>query len=96
MAVYLLHFERAYRHARHYLGYAQNLEERLQRHRAGNGARLIQVIRAAGIDFVVARVWSDGDRHLERRLKRWHKTRSLCPMCRAPQRRQHVTARSKA
>ena len=26
--VYLLHFERSYRHARHYIGFTQNLEQR--------------------------------------------------------------------
>jgi len=38
--VSLLHFARPYRHARHYLGYAEHLEQRLARHRAGSGVRL--------------------------------------------------------
>jgi predicted GIY-YIG superfamily endonuclease len=28
--VYLLHFERSYRHARHYIGFTQNLGQRLE------------------------------------------------------------------
>ena len=36
--VYLLHFERSYRHARHYIGFTQNLEQRLEEHRAGRGS----------------------------------------------------------
>ena len=36
--IYLLHFERSYRHARHYLGYSDNLAARLDAHRAGQGS----------------------------------------------------------
>ena len=36
--VYLLHFDRSYRHARHYIGFTQNLEQRLEAHRAGRGS----------------------------------------------------------
>jgi len=39
--VYLLHFERSYRHARHYIGFTQNLEQRLEQHRAGRGSPLL-------------------------------------------------------
>jgi hypothetical protein len=53
--VYLLHFERPYKHARHYLGFAQDLERRLELHRAGRGARLVEVIAQAGIGFQLAR-----------------------------------------
>lgn len=79
--IYLLHFQRPYRHARHYLGYTENLEERLQRHRDGHGARLIEVITNAGIAFRIARTW-DGDRTLERRLKNQKNNPRLCPYCR--------------
>ena len=80
--VYLLHFAHPYRHARHYLGYAQNLERRLACHRAGTGARLLVVISEAGIDWRLARTWP-GSRTLERRLKGWHSGVRLCPICRA-------------
>jgi hypothetical protein len=63
--VYLLHFERPYRHARHYLGFAEDLERRLELHRAGRGARLVDVVVAAGIGFQLVRTW-EGDRTLER------------------------------
>jgi hypothetical protein len=79
--VYLLHFARPYRHARHYLGYADNLERRLARHRAGSGARLLEVIAAAGIDWRLVRIWP-GTRTLERRLKGRHSGVRLCPACR--------------
>ena len=35
--VYLLHFSKPYRYARHYLGYTANLEQRLAAHNAGHG-----------------------------------------------------------
>jgi hypothetical protein len=38
--VYLLHFDRPYKHARHYLGWTANLQARLDSHRAGHGARI--------------------------------------------------------
>ncbi|HEY4690009.1 MAG TPA: GIY-YIG nuclease family protein [Anaerolineae bacterium] len=78
--VYLLHFSRPYKHARHYMGSASNLEARLQHHRAGSGARLIQVILEAGLDFVVSRTWP-GDKQAERRLKNQKNSPRLCPIC---------------
>jgi len=78
--VYLCHFSRPYKHARHYLGYSDNLDTRVLRHRNGNGARLLQVIKANGIEFDIVRTW-EGDRTLERRLKRWKKNSQLCPIC---------------
>lgn len=83
--VYLIHFEEPYRHARHYLGVAVDLEERLRQHHAGTksgGARLMEVVSQAGIAWRVVRVW-EGGRGLERRLKRWHGSARLCPICQA-------------
>ncbi|MEN6583000.1 MAG: GIY-YIG nuclease family protein [Armatimonadota bacterium] len=79
--VYLLHFERPYKHAQHYIGYTSDLESRLTQHRNGTGARLIQVINAAGIKFKLARTWS-GDRNFERKLKNYKHSSKLCPICR--------------
>ena len=79
--VYLLHFDRSYRHARHYIGFTQNLEQRLSEHRAGRGSPLIAAAIADGIDFQLAAVW-EGDRHDERRLYRQKNARArLCPIC---------------
>ena len=80
MTVYLLHFQKPYKHARHYLGFTDDLEQRLAAHRAGNGARLVEVITQAGIEFKLARTWNGG-RDLERRLKKWHGGNRLCPLC---------------
>ncbi len=81
MAVYLLHFDRPYKHAQHYIGYAADVEARIARHKRGYGANLVKVCMKAGIGFTVVRVW-EGDRSLERRLKSRHNSRRLCPICR--------------
>jgi len=78
--IYLLHFERPYRHARHYLGYAVDVEMRIHDHRRGNGARLTQVITQAGIGMILVRTW-DGDRNDERKLKRHNNAPRMCPIC---------------
>lgn len=78
--VYLLHFSSPYKHAKHYLGYTTNLLQRVADHRAGRGARLIEVITAAGISFEVVRTWS-GNRKFERQLKKRKKSTFLCPVC---------------
>lgn len=78
---YMLHFERAYEHARHYVGWSANLPYRLMHHEAGNGARLLQVVRANGITWSLARVWPGVGRDFERRLKQRGSGRR-CPICR--------------
>jgi predicted GIY-YIG superfamily endonuclease len=92
MTVYLLHFDRAYvgtrrnpaaqrtQIAQHYLGYAGDVAARIERHRSGQGARLIEVITQAGIAFTLAATWPGG-RAEERRLKRQHHAARLCPIC---------------
>ncbi len=67
--VYLLHFETPYKHARHYMGFAYNVERRIEEHRNGNGARLMQAVVGAGIDFVIARTWEGCTEADEARLK---------------------------
>jgi predicted GIY-YIG superfamily endonuclease len=79
--VYLLHFDEPYKHARHYVGSAENLAVRLSEHRKGKGARLIQVIQEAGIGWRLVRVWFKGGRALEKRIKRARNHPRLCPVC---------------
>ena len=79
--VYLLHFSQPYKHARHYLGFATNLQSRMQQHASGNGARLIEVISQAGIGWRLVRAWYNKPKVFERKLKRRHGAASLCPVC---------------
>lgn len=82
--VYLLHFDSPIapgKHtAQHYLGYADNLNARIEQHRAGTGARLCEVAKERGISFVIARTW-EGGRLLERQLKNRKNAPKLCPLC---------------
>ncbi len=84
---YLLHFidpttgtSMPYKHARHYLGCADDLGARLASHRNGTGARLTQVVLSAGGSWVVARTWRGG-RRMEKKLKGYHSGVKLCPIC---------------
>jgi hypothetical protein len=69
-AVYLLHFTTPFGHARHYLGWASVLTDRLRDHFRGNGASagLLKAAWAAGVRFACVRWWP-GDRHLEALFK---------------------------
>lgn len=86
--VYLIHFDQPignpgnpHGQAQHYLGYAsKSLKSRIERHRSGNGARILQVISQLGIDWKVVRTWS-GNKALERKLKNYHNAPKLCPVC---------------
>lgn len=79
--VYLLHFNEAYQHARHYIGYADNIDLRVGAHRDGYGSKLTKALAKAGIGFSVARTWEGGDRNFERRLHNFAKSPQLCPIC---------------
>lgn len=90
--VYLLHFDRPFGNlsnprgqARHYLGSTCDLDHRLQLHRTGQGARLLEVVTAAGISFEVCRLWRfntiEEARTFEKKLKHQHNGLRLCPLC---------------
>lgn len=81
--VYLLHFSAPispHHTCQHYIGFTEDLPVRMQAHSLGHGARLLQVAKARGIRYQVARVWQ-GDRQMERKLKNRKEAPSLCPIC---------------
>jgi len=80
--VYLLHFDRPFGHARHYLGWAKSLDARLAGHGKARGSALMRAVAAAGIGWQLARTWP-GDRHRERQLKNQGGRARLCPICQA-------------
>lgn len=80
--IYLLHFDSPFGHARHYTGWAKDLEARIAEHRAGRGSNLIKHVLAAGIDFVLATTLT-GDRNRERQLKNRGGAAKWCPVCKA-------------
>lgn len=85
--VYLIHFDRALKQARHYLGYVapDSLSERIDRHKAGNGARLLAECNRQGIGYHVVQSWvfktAIAARDFERKMKRRKNSPRYCPVC---------------
>jgi hypothetical protein len=85
--VYLLHFSKPFGHAKHYVGVTKRgIEERVKEHQSGTkGAHLCKLVRQAGIDLILARVWIQVPRYFELKLKNRGKA-SVCPICKAAKR----------
>lgn len=73
--------------AGHYCGWSDNIEARVEAHRRGQGARLMEVCKEQDITFVVARIWEGADRGFERKLKDSRHLPHYCPRCRKKRRR---------
>lgn len=84
LVVYLLHFDRPVKHARHYIGItsAARLEQRQEEHRSGHGAALTRAAFRARIGWTVAKLWENANFSLERDLKRRGHLHRHCPICR--------------
>lgn len=82
--LYLLHFHggAVAGHAGHYLGYSNNVDRRLEEHKAGTGSPLVAAAYANGLTPEVVRVWDPGTRGYERALKNQKNLPRLCPVCR--------------
>jgi hypothetical protein len=80
--VYVIHLDPPYRHARHYIGIAQdgNVARRVAEHAAGRGSRLCLAAVRAGCRLLVVLV-VPGTLGTERRMHNRHGTR-VCPRCR--------------
>lgn len=79
--IYLIHFERPFKHARHYIGWTEgDVDAREIRHLEGRGSPLLRAVDEASIAFSVVRTWK-GTRKLERQLKNRKKASKLCPEC---------------
>lgn len=86
--IYLIHFDRPIgteRHsAQHYCGFVDgdenSVQARLEEHRAGWGAKILNHCNRQGIGYKVARTMP-GDRNRERQLKNGKKLRAYCPIC---------------
>jgi predicted GIY-YIG superfamily endonuclease len=86
--VYILHFLENFRHAGHYVGYAKDVAARVEAHRKGTSrCRLMEVLKAHGIKFVVAFVFEGADRSFERRVKNQGSGARRCPICKARKKR---------
>jgi len=79
--VYLYHFDEPFSHARHYIGSAKNVMERLAEHITGQGSKLMAAVVEAGIGFQIARTWKNVPRFHEAVLHRRNASPSICPIC---------------
>jgi hypothetical protein len=88
MTVYLLHSDTPvgnYRHtARHYVGYCtlDTLGQRMGQHANGTGAKIVRAFMEVGACVYLVRIWTEGTRATERRLKRVGHLSLYCPVCR--------------
>lgn len=82
--IYLIHFDKPLKHASHYIGFVdgkRNLNKRIERHKSGQGAKILRAANQAGINWEVVRTWKDGTRDDERKLKNRKNAKHLCPTC---------------
>ncbi len=79
--LYLLHFDPPYRHAKHYLGYTEDLANRFSLHLRGRGSPLVKAAVNSGSTIVLVRIWPH-DGNAEQEIKRVVGSRArLCPLC---------------
>ena len=86
--VYLIHLERPlYRSRRHYLGYTRldNVEQRLNRHKSGNGAKFLKRANELNISYSIVQTWEFASwkdaKAFERHLKNQKHAPRFCPVC---------------
>lgn len=86
--VYLLHFDPPFHHALHYLGFAENLRERIAQHIRGTSrVGIVECAIKNGSKIRVVCVWPGASRRDERELKglrnekRKGSLRQMCPRC---------------
>lgn len=85
--VYLIHFDKPFHHAKHYIGYVHSdLGGILEAHRNGYGSKVLRALMKAGIGWQVVKLWKEGGRKFEKQLKRRKKTSVFCPICRGRER----------
>ena len=79
--VYILHLERPFGHARHYIGYTKSwmhFLNRMEEHYMGRRSIFMSHVRDAGIGFSISRVYYDATRDFERYLKNMNSTGLYC------------------
>ena len=92
--IYVIHFDKPYKHAKHYTGIALDVENRVKKHRSGQGSKLMAVLKREGIGFrynVIAEYEGFSEAHAEeKRLKtKVKKPQRFCPICIANKGKQY-------
>ena len=99
--VYVIHLEQPLGHARHYIGYADNIARRVQEHLDCRGGRLLCAAVRKDIPFEVVRIYPGEGRSFEKRLKLSKVGGRYCPVCipryqtEAKERMRQIRARKK-
>lgn len=78
---YLIHADKPLHHAQHYIGYSDNIAERIESHRKGKGSKLIAAFNKCNISWSVVHIWPSKDRSFERKLHRMKCSPRICPIC---------------
>ena len=95
MAVYLLHLQSPLsNHARHYIGYAHDVQARFEHHKNGSGARMLRVCNERGINYEIVRIWKNGDKVFERKLKNCKNSSRFCPVCKGERALKNMEGKS--
>jgi len=86
VAVYLIHFGgklgNEKHSAQHYCGYTNgSVTDRVQRHIRGNGSAICRAASKRNLAFYIVRIWREGNRELEKKLKASHNLKRYCPLC---------------
>lgn len=87
--IYLIHLNQRLKHAGHYLGWALDLENRLECHRkgyAGHASNFMHHVALNEIEWVLAASWPSTDswaatRRVEANIKSWGSLARICPIC---------------
>jgi predicted GIY-YIG superfamily endonuclease len=79
--VYLIRLDQKLSHVQYYIGFTtRHPLDRLEDHRTGKGARLLEVATEKGIAFHIVRIWENVPKTFERQLKNQKNHRRLCPI----------------
>lgn len=95
LMVYIIHFDKPFKHALHYIGYCKDelFEKRMEHHRKGTGARLLNAVNKAGIGWSVVRTWPGEDGNFERKLKNASHSKRHCPICKENKNADNINSR---
>lgn len=89
--VYIIHFEKPFHHAKHYIGMTgEGLLERFKRHKQGGGAKITSAVVKAGIKLrclmKIGEFETAGEaRQFEIRLKKRKESKRFCSICKSGQ-----------
>jgi predicted GIY-YIG superfamily endonuclease len=81
--VYLIHLDAPIPGGsnRHYLGWSEDLTERLAAHATSTGAKFLREANRHGIAWHIVMLWPGATSKLERQIKKSKHLHRFCPVC---------------